>query len=130
MKSQWFPDKLRAGSVGKEGAVKCILSQDKWVTPIEFEALGGKSKSGKWKQSIRTENNVILSSFLLSKGLDLGRQSLPSSQDIGVVPQLLIDQILAYVKAHHFRYDSDSLNPFTGAGDFFRHGVVELFKNS
>ena len=22
------------------------------------------------------------------------------------------------------------LNPFTGAGDFFRHGVVELFKNS
>ena len=23
-----------------------------------------------------------------------------------------------------------TLNPFTGAGDFFQHGVVELFKNS
>ena len=24
----------------------------------------------------------------------------------------------------------EEVNPFTGAGDFFRHGVVELFKNS
>ena len=24
----------------------------------------------------------------------------------------------------------DRINSFTGAGDFFRHGVVELFKNS
>ena len=44
-------NKLGGVQSGREGSVKCIYcsSLSKWATPIEFESLGGKSKSGKWK---------------------------------------------------------------------------------
>ena len=44
-------DKLSLGLSGREGSTKCIYcsTKSKWVSPIEFEGLGGKAKSGKWK---------------------------------------------------------------------------------
>ena len=41
---------------------KCILCGGKWYTPPEFEGIGGKSRSTKWRSSIR-HNNIPLSSF-------------------------------------------------------------------
>ena len=63
-------DKLGGGQSGREGSVKCIYcsSKNRWVTPIEFESLGGKAKSGKWKQSIRTNNNVSIGVHLSALG--------------------------------------------------------------
>ena len=51
---------------GRAGSSKCIhySSQNKWVSPIEFESLGGKAKSGKWKQSIKTSDNVAIATFV------------------------------------------------------------------
>ena len=56
----------------------------RWVTPIEFESLGGKAKSGKWKQSVRTNNNVSISVHLSTLGFDVYR-SHPHS-DTAVPP--------------------------------------------
>ncbi len=41
----WLP-KERAKRVGQ-----CVLSASKWITPLEFERLGGKSAK-KWKSSL------------------------------------------------------------------------------
>ena len=38
------------GDKGKRGS-KCVLSDSKWYTPLEFEKLGGKS-ARKWKMSL------------------------------------------------------------------------------
>ena len=66
------------GQLGKpENNSKCIYyrSKDKWVTPIEFESLGGKAKSCKWKQSIKTNNNVSVDTILSTSGLQAAKTS-------------------------------------------------------
>ncbi|KAI4889239.1 hypothetical protein NFI96_019826 [Prochilodus magdalenae] len=41
----------------------CILSEDQWFTPTEFEKFGGKERNKKWKQSI-LHNGTALQTFI------------------------------------------------------------------
>lgn len=81
-------DKYSGSLAGREGNNKCIYcnSKSKWVSPIEFESLGGKARSGKWKQSIKTTNNISIGTFLSKPGSTclLSPRASPSSQPCGV----------------------------------------------
>ena len=115
-------DKLGGGQSGREGNIKCIYcsSESKWVTPIEFESLGGKSKSEKWKQSIKTNNNVSIGVHLSALGSDVSRSyshshaavppslSLTSNVSVGDA-SLIVSPLLAFVKAHRLRGSTTNL---------------------
>ncbi|KAK3508367.1 hypothetical protein QTP70_022943 [Hemibagrus guttatus] len=47
-----YGDKLARGE-------ECILSEDEWFTPHEFERFSGKGNSKNWKQSIRYQNTPL-----------------------------------------------------------------------
>ena len=115
-------DKLGGGQSGREGSIKCIYcsSESKWVTPIEFESLGGKSKSGKWKQSIKTNNNVSIGVHLSALGSDVSRSyshsraavppSLSLTSNVSVDDaSLIVSPLLAFVKAHRLRGSTTNL---------------------
>ena len=115
-----YLDRLLGGQTGKEGSIKCIYcsTKSKWVSPVEFESLGGKSKSGKWRQSIKTSNNLSIATYLSSLGIDISRSqsparsvspslfSLPSSV---TNPVFIISPLLAFVKAFRLRGDTSTL---------------------
>ena len=117
-------DKLGAGQSGREGSVKCIYcsSKSRWVTPIEFESLGGKSRSGKWKQSIKTNNNVSIGMHLSALGSDVSRSyshshaAVPPSPSLNLTSSVSVDDtssivspLLAFVKAHRLRGSTTNL---------------------
>nr|AAH93591.1 Zgc:113411 [Danio rerio]AAI64509.1 Zgc:113411 protein [Danio rerio] len=56
---------------------KCILSEDRWFTPTEFERFGRKEKNKKWRTSILckgiTLQKLIEDGFLLPKTFMKGR---------------------------------------------------------
>ena len=86
---------------GNMGSHKCILSNSAWYTPVEFEALGGKSKSKYWRRSIHC-GNVQLGSFL---GIGFNRSDSPTSRTPSsswwydsTTPSQLIDPVLAFIK--------------------------------
>ena len=103
-----------SGQSRREGSVNCIYcsSESKRVTLIEFESLGGKFKSGKWKQSIKTNNNVSIGVHLSALGSDVSRSyshshaavppslSLTSSVSVDDA-SLIVSPLLAFVKAHN-----------------------------
>ena len=127
-----YLDKL--GDKGKRGS-KCVLSDSKWYTPLEFEKLGGKS-SRKWKMSL-THRGRPLSEYSLDCGATatdaVGSVSnIPSSaaaatqstnipSNAAVAAQssntMLIDVPLAFIKA--FRLRGDKVN--------LRSNVLERF---
>ena len=120
-----YLDKLSEG--GREGSAKCILyptktpSKNRWVTPVDFEALGGRGKSGKWKQSIKTSNNVAIGAYLSSLGTsisssqsrsqsqisEISNEAASSNLHVCVMP--LIDPILAFIKAYRLRGNISNL---------------------
>ena len=115
-------DKLGGGQSGREGSIKRIYcsSESKWVTPIEFESLGGKSKSGKWKQSIKTNNNVSIGVHLSALGSDVSRSyshshaavppSLSLTSNVSVDDaSLIVSPLLAFVEAHRLRGSTTNL---------------------
>ena len=86
--------------------------------PVEFESLGGKSKSGKWRQSIKTSNNLSIATYLSSLGIDISRFQSPArsvspslfSQPSNVTnPAFIISPLLAFVKAFRLRGDISTL---------------------
>ena len=109
-----YLDRLLGGQPGREGGTKCIYypSKRKWVSPVEFEGLGGKSKSGKWKQSIKTGSNIAIGSHLSSLGFDTTRPQSPSlSQPSSSAPNpsLIVSPLLILVKAFRLRGDVSTL---------------------
>ena len=109
-----YLDRLLGGQPGREGSTKCIYcpSKRKWVSPVEFEGLGGKSKSGKWKQSIKTGSNIAIGSHLSSLGFDTSRPQSPSlSQPSSSAPNpsLIVSPLLSFVKAFRLRGDVSTL---------------------
>ncbi|KAF5905978.1 nuclear body protein, partial [Clarias magur] len=51
-----YPDKLAKGE-------ECILSEDAWFTPNDFERFSGRGSSKNWKQTIRCQNTSLLKLF-------------------------------------------------------------------
>ena len=70
-----YLDKIRV--TGNKGSLKCILSNSVWYSPMEFESLGGKTKSKCWRRSILHEN-VQLGIFLSSIGIHPDKASSPT----------------------------------------------------
>ena len=122
-------DKLGSGHSGKEGSIKCIYcsSKSKWVTPIEFESLGGKSKSDKWKQSIKTNTNVSIGVHLSTLGSDFSAihspsrsaTVLPLSQTSSSVSlndsSSIVSPLLAFIKAFRLRGNTTNLKQAVAA---------------
>ena len=115
-----YLDRLLGGQTGREGSIKCIYcsTKSKWVSPVEFESLGGKSKSGKWRQSIKTSNNLSIATYLSSLGIDTSRSQSPArsvspslfSQPSSVTnPVFIISPLLAFVKVFRLRGDTSTL---------------------
>ena len=113
-------NKLGAGQSGRESSVKCIYCSSKcrWVTATEFESLGGKSKSGKWKQSIKTNNNVSIGVHLSALGSDVSRSyshaAVPPSLNLTYSVSVddassIVSPLLAFVKAHQLRGSTTNL---------------------
>ena len=101
-------DKIRGP--GNKGNLKCIFSDSKWYSPIEFEILGGKTKSRYWRRSILHEN-VQLGVFLTSVGIHPDKSSpTPGSSDAKQSCNLpLSNPVLAFVKAYRLRGDVSGL---------------------
>ena len=101
-------DKIRGP--GNKGNLKCIFSESKWYTPIEFESIGGKTKSRNWRRSILHEN-LQLGIFLTSVGIHPDKSSpTPGSSDIKQSSNLpLSNPVLAFVKAYRLRGDVSGL---------------------
>ena len=102
-----YLDKIRV--TGNKGSLKCILSNSVWYSPMEFESLGGKTKSKCWRRSILHEN-VQLGIFLSSIGIHPDKASsptpgIPGSLDSRKSGQL-IDTALAFIKAYRLKGDT------------------------
>ena len=115
-----YLDRLLGRQTGREGSIKCIYcsTKSKWVSPVKFESLGGKSKSGKWRQSIKTSNNLSIATYLSSLGIDTSRSQSPArsvspslfSQPSSVTnPVFIISPLLAFVKAFRLCGDTSTL---------------------
>ena len=135
----------KQGDKGKRGS-KCVLSDSKWYTPLEFEKLGGKS-ARKWKMSL-THRGRPLSEYSLDCGATatdaLGSVSnIPSSaaattqstnipSNAAVAAQssntMLIDVPLAFVKA--FRLRGDKVNLRSNVLERFDQAAIEQSKQS
>ena len=70
-----YLDKIKV--TGNKGSLKCIRANPLWYSPVEFESLGGKSKSKCWRRSIFHEN-VQLGIFLSSIGIHPNKASSPT----------------------------------------------------
>ena len=113
-----YLDKLR-NALGYKGACKCVYSNDQWISPCDFESLGGKPKNRNWKKSILFGDKPILSIFsdlcpttscrkslsgtpvVVTNGLDSSQKSH--------TPPLLVNPVLAFVKAFRLKGDLGSL---------------------
>ena len=101
--------------------MKCILSRSKWFTPVEFEPLGGKDKSKNWRRSIYHGNsqlgNYLSSQADNARGLSPIHSSSRSQSpapvhDRSLIPpvsSVLINPILAFIKAYRLRGDISGL---------------------
>ena len=112
-------DKLSIGPPGKEGSTKCIYcsTKSKWVTPIEFEGLGGKSKCGKWKQSIKTHSNVSINAHLSPLSAATSRSHSPSpSRSLTQTASPILSQspivspLLAFITCKAYRLRGNTAN--------------------
>ena len=132
-------DRLLGGPTGREGSIKCIYcsTKSKWVSPIEFESLGGKSKSGKWRQSIKTSNNLSIATYLSSLGSDTSRSqsharsvspSLFSQPSSVTNPVFIISPLLAFVKAFRLRGDTSTLKQAVTA-HFDTPSLIDAYKH-
>ena len=95
---------------GNKGDLKCIFSDSKWHSPIEFEILGGRTKSRNWRRSILHEN-IQLGVFLTSVGVHPDKSSpTPGSSDAKQSCNLpLSNPVLVFVKAYRLRGDVSGL---------------------
>ena len=104
LRGQLYIDQLpkeRAKRVGQ-----CILSASKWVTPLEFERLGGKSAK-KWKLSL-SHNGRPLSDYNLV--CSTAETSITSHVAMQAGSTMIIDVVLALIKAFRLRGDKTSLS--------------------
>ena len=85
--------KERAKHVGQ-----CVLSASKWITPLEFERLGGKSAK-KWKSSLFHGGRPLSDYNLLCTSAET--PSAPITSDVAMQAEstMLIDVVLAFIKA-------------------------------
>ena len=103
-----YLEKLRGST--QWGGIKCIFYDSSWVTPIEFESHGGKTKSKNWRRSIY-HNNTQLGVFLSSCSfLNTSRSSpsisrSPSPNPGNLFDGKLIDPVLAFIKAYRLKGD-------------------------
>ena len=99
---------------GNKGGLKCILVDSTWYIPIEFEHLGGKSKAKHWKKSIiLDDSSTPLGTYLLSGGIVFSkspRQLSPARPGDAGNTNLLMDPILAFIKAYRLKGDLVDLN--------------------
>lgn len=112
---------------GGKGSAKCVFAKSKWLSPNEFESVGGKPKAKHWKKSLLFDSRqgLDLSGLLGSSGnvqigtiLPLLEVSSPGASD-GIVnanppsppiAQVPINPVLSFVKAYRLKGDKDSLN--------------------
>ena len=103
----------------KWGSSKSIIYNSLWFTPIEFEATGGEPKSRHWRKTIlASDTNTPLGTHLQSIGVSSRSGSpVPSSPSMSGSPRLvgvsatslLVDPVLALVKAYRLRGDIEGL---------------------
>ena len=138
-----YLDKL--GDKGKRGS-KCVLSDTKWYTPLEFEKLGSKS-ARKWKMSL-THRGRPLSEYSLDCGATAtdavgsvsnipssaaaATQSTNNPSNAAVAAQssntMLIDVPLVFIKA--FRLRGDKVNLRSIVLERFDQAAIEQSKQS
>ena len=138
-----YLDKL--GDKGKCGS-KCVLSDSKWYTPLEFEKLGGKS-ARKWKMSLThsgrplseysldcgaTATDAVGSVFNIPSSAAAATQSTNIPSNAAVAAQssntMLIDVPLAFIKA--FRLRGDKVNLRSNVLERFDQAAIEQSKQS
>ena len=114
---QLYIDRLpkeRAKRVGQ-----CVLSASKWITPLEFERLGGKSAK-KWKSSLFHGGRPLSDYNLVCTSAETPSAPITSDVAMQALSTMLIDVGLAFINAFRLRGDKTSLSSI----------VVERFDQS
>ena len=91
--------KERAKRVGQ-----CVLSASKWVTPLEFERLGGKSAK-KWKSSLSHNGRPLSDYNLVCSTAETPSASITSDVAMQAGSTMIIDVVLAFIKVFRLRGD-------------------------
>ena len=104
---------------------QCVLSASRWYTLLEFEKLGGKSAK-KWKSSLSHGSRPLSDSNLACSTAVAPQASIPVLAATQAEGTMIIDVVLAFIKAYRLRGDKNNLS--TIVLDRFDQSAVEHSK--